>query len=55
MPLSTFLWGSTARQITTVCAMIAAIGGAIVANAGGITNCKAWVNNTVTAATASGL
>jgi hypothetical protein len=24
-------------------------------NAGGITNCKAWVNNTVTAATASGL
>ena len=31
MPLSTFLWGSTARQITTVCAMIAAIGGAIVA------------------------
>jgi hypothetical protein len=24
-------------------------------NAGGITNCKAWVNNTITAATASGL
>ncbi len=24
-------------------------------NAGGITNCKAWINNTVTAATASGL
>ena len=31
MPLSTFIWGTPARKITTTCTMIAAIAGAIVA------------------------